>query len=294
MSVSLRIIKFANKIIKAPTHPFNLENAGEKSYAEWQYEKGADTVRCYMPKYRPSQIFEGKNVLDVGCGAAGKSQYYIKMGASRVTGVDVVPAYEREAMALAEKLGYSDKFNFICADAAELPFPDNTFDTIIINDAMEHFPAPEAVLAEMLRLVKPEGHIFINFPPYGHPYGAHLSDAISLPWAHFFFSERALIAAYRALVKDLPDGKQRIRLRICSDARGREYIGYINHMTISRFKKILKELKVKPQYYAELPLRRFLTPLAKIGGVKEAFVKMVVCVLVKPLPEKPGENRKDY
>jgi ubiquinone/menaquinone biosynthesis C-methylase UbiE len=292
MSASTAIIKIANKIFPKVVHPFNLENAGQKTYAEWQFEKGADTIKCFAEKYKPQTMFHGKNVLDVGCGAAGKSLYYLKMGAERVTGVDIVPAYEREAMQLASKLGYSRNFNFICASAEQLPFPDNTFDTIIMSDAMEHVSAPEAVLSEMLRLVRPDGHIFINFPPYGHPYGAHMSDVINMPWVHFLFPEKALIEAYRTLAGGLPDGKERINLRITTDKYGRDHIGYINRMTVSRFCRILRDMKIKPQYYAEIPLRGFLKPLTKIGIIKEAFIRMVVCVIVKSAPADNGKTIK--
>ncbi|MDD4773444.1 MAG: class I SAM-dependent methyltransferase [Eubacteriales bacterium] len=295
MAISTAIIKGANKIFPKVVHPFNLANAGEKTYAEWQYEKGADTLKCYADKYKPSFMFEGKKVLDVGCGAAGKSMYYLKLGAARVTGVDIVQSYEREAMQLAAKLGYSRSFNFICASAEQLPFPDNTFDTIILNDTMEHVSEPQKVLEEMLRLVHPDGHIYINFPPYGHPFGAHMSDAINIPWVHFLFSERALIRAYRELTADLPDGKERVNLRVSADRYGREYISYINRMTVARFGRILKEMRIKPQYYREVPLRGIFTPLTKIGFVKEAFVKMVVCVIIKsdtaPNPDNRAKRR---
>lgn len=292
MSAGSEIIKFTNKMFKPVVHPFNLQNSGEKSYAEWQYEKGADTIKYFTEKYKPHVLFEGKTVLDVGCGAAGKSLYYLKMGADRVTGVDIVETYEREAMKLAAKLGYTRYFNFVCASADELPYPDSSFDTIIMNDAMEHVSDPEAVLRELRRVVKPNGHIFINFPPYYHPFGAHLSDAINMPWVHCFFSEASCIEAYRELVADKPDAKERINFRITTDVNGHDHITYINKMTVSRFRRMLKELDIQPQYYREVPLRKFLTPLAKIPGIKEPFVKMVVAVLTKenPAPVKSGEH----
>ena len=37
-----------NKLFPKPVHPFNLQNAGGKSYAEWQYEKGAETIKFYV------------------------------------------------------------------------------------------------------------------------------------------------------------------------------------------------------------------------------------------------------
>ena len=113
--IGVSLIKFGNRIFKPVRHPFNLADSGEMSYAEWQYEKGMDTVACYAPKYKTYDMFEDKTVLDMGCGAAGKSLYYVSQGASRVVGVDIVQRYEREAEELAKKLGYEKKFSFVCA-----------------------------------------------------------------------------------------------------------------------------------------------------------------------------------
>jgi len=150
-----------------------------------------------------------------------------------------------------------------------------------MNDFMEHVSEPERALKEAVRLISPEGRIYINFPPYYHPFGAHLSDEINMPWVHCFFTERQLIAAYRELVKDEPDGEQRIAFRFSKDDKGREYYSYINKMTVKRFKKILKELEISPDYYEETPLRGFLKFLARFPLTKEHFVKMVACCIKK-------------
>lgn len=281
MSVQTSLLKLGNRIFKPVKHPFNMANNGEMTYAEWQYTKGADTVACYKGKYYPEDMFRGKTVLDMGCGAAGKSMYYLSLGAERVVGVDIVERYEREAEAFALKLGFGRRFSFICASADDLPFPDGTFDTIIMNDFMEHVSDPEGALRESLRLIKPGGKIYINFPPYYHPFGAHMSDVIYTPWAHMFFSEKTLVKVYKELAAPLPDGAERVALRIATDAKGREYIGYINKMTIKRFKRMLRELDIKPEFYRELPLRPFLRFLAVFPPTREMFVKMTVCVLSK-------------
>ncbi len=274
-------IKFLNKIFKKPLHPFNMQNDKSKTYAMWQYEKGIDTINFYLDNYTKEEMFLNKNVLDFGCGAGGKSLYYASLGATMVTGVDVVPRYEDESRKLAESLGLSDKFNFVLGDATKMPFQDNTFDTVIMNDFMEHVDEPKAALLEAIRLIKKGGRIYINFPPYNHPFGAHLSDAINMPWVHVFFSEKTLIKAYKELVKDLPDGKDRISFRISTDDNGKEYFSYINKMTIKRFNLILRELGIKPAYYKESALRKIVSPFAKLPILKEFFVKMVVCVVEK-------------
>ena len=280
-TISKALIRLTNKIFPAVQHPFNMANDGSQTYAEWQFAKGADTIACYRELYSGEEMFAGKTVLDMGCGAAGKSLYYLSLGTSSVTGVDIVTHYQNEALDFAQRLGYGDRFQFVCASATDLPFDDNSFDVIIMNDFMEHVSEPEAALNEARRLIKPGGRIFINFPPYYHPSGAHMSDVINLPWAHLFFSEQAMIAAYRDLVKGMPDEQERLDLRIDTDDSGNDYLGYINKMTLKRFKRILANLQITPQYYHEIPLRKYFTPLAHLPGVKEMFVKMAVCIISK-------------
>lgn len=270
-----------NKLFPAPVHPFNIKNEKGLSYARWQFEKGMDTILFYTKKYTEEEMFGNKTVIDIGCGAGGKSLYYASKGAKKVFGVEILEKYRQEAEGLARELGLSDKFSFVTADSANLPFDDNFADTIIVNDAMEHVENPEKTILEMIRAIKPGGRIYINFPPYHHPFGAHLSDAVYIPWVHLFYSEKTLIGAYKQLVSKMPDGKDRISFRISKGKNGNEYFSYINKMTVNRFKNMLKKLGVTPVYYKEEPLRPFLSLFAKVPLLKELFIRMVVCVIEK-------------
>ena len=269
-----------NKLFRAPVHPLNLQNDGVMSYAMWQYTKGAETIKFYLDFCSEEEMFNGKTVLDIGCGAAGKSLYYASCGAN-VIGVEILEKYEAESKELAEELGLSDKFRFVCADAAALPFEDGSIDTIIMNDAMEHVANPEAVIDECMRVLSRGGRLFVNFPPINHPFGAHLSDLIYIPWVHLFFSEATLVESYKELAKTVPDGDDRIAFRISKRADGSEYFSYINHMSIKRFNRILKEKGITPAYLKHIPLRNIVKPLAALPLLKECFVKMVVCVFEK-------------
>lgn len=281
MRFSTKMLLAWNKCFKLPMHPFNLQNDGVMSYAKWQYQKGEETIKFYLDFCDKADMFAGKTIVDIGCGAGGKSLFYASCGAKEVIGVEILEKYRAEAEALADELGLADKFRFICADAASLPFDDNSINTIIMNDAMEHVARPDAVLTECLRVLAPGGRLFVNFPPIHHPYGAHLSDLIAIPWVHLFFSERTLIEGYKELCKSVPDGAERIAFRIAEKEDGSEYFSYINHMTIKRFDRILRDGNITPAYRAHIPLRGFLRPLSKLPLLKECFVKMVVCVLEK-------------
>lgn len=279
MSLAVKLCKALNRLFPRPVHPFNLAAAGQKTYAEWQYEQGHRTLQFYVPFAPVGEILRDRDVLDIGCGAGGKTLYYARSGARHVTGIDIVPAYAAEATALAAKLGLSDRATFLTADAAAMPFPDASFDTIIANDAMEHVPDPAATLAECWRVLRPGGRMYINFPPYFHPYGAHLSDAIGIPWVHALFSEPTLYAVYRDLVKDLPDGADRVAFRFGTDARGRPAITYINRMTLRRFDRLLAATPFQVLYRHNAPLRSVLRPLQWLAP--EFFTRMAVAVLAR-------------
>lgn len=59
----------------------------------------------------------------------------------------------------------------VLADATHLPFRDGTFDAVCSDQLLEHVPRPSDVVAEILRVTKPGGMIYLGVPfiyPY-HP-----------------------------------------------------------------------------------------------------------------------------
>lgn len=282
MKFGVLVLKGLNRLFPPVVHPFNLQKQGEMTYAEWQYQKGEDTVRYFLPYHSLEKIFRHKVVLDIGCGAGGKTIYYASQGVSKIIGLEILDRYREEAEQLAKKYHQTNVFSYVVGDASHTSFQDNTFDSIIMNDAMEHVSHPEAVLTECYRILKPEGCLYINFPPYFHPYGAHLSDAISIPWVHVLFSETTLMEAYQDLLRHHPDYQERISFRFGLDENGHPHITYINRMTIGRFQKILLETSFHQKYYYEDPLRKVFSKIHRRLVFREWLTKMVVCILQKP------------
>ena len=54
--------------------------------------------------------------------------------------------------------------NCLKEDVTNLSFTDNTFDVIISNHVMEHILDDNLYLQELLRVLKPDGKLFISFP----------------------------------------------------------------------------------------------------------------------------------
>ncbi len=269
-------LKFLNRFFPRPVHPFNLETDGTMTYARWQFEQGLRTIHYYLGFATVHEMFRDKRVLDVGCGAGGKTCYYATLNPSHVWGIDTVEGYRCRAEAFSRREGLGDLTSFVTGDAGDMSFPDGFFDTIIMNDTVEHLAEPVRVLDECLRVLRPGGRLFVNFPPYCHPYGAHLSDVIGIPWVHLIFSESTLVTAYRQLVQDHPDAEARLNLRLGN--AGSDRLAYLNGMTARRFRRIAADLPAELLYYREVPLRPYLAPLALVPLVRECFIRMVVAV----------------
>ncbi|MBF0528719.1 MAG: class I SAM-dependent methyltransferase [Deltaproteobacteria bacterium] len=63
----------------------------------------------------------------------------------------------------------------IVADAAAIPFANESFDMVICEFMIEHVPDPYIVCQEMARVLKPGGSLYISYP-FIHPYHSFPSD----------------------------------------------------------------------------------------------------------------------
>jgi len=52
----------------------------------------------------------------------------------------------------------------VLGNAEELPFEDESFDTVVCTDVLEHLEHPERVVAEMRRVLKEDGELIVMVP----------------------------------------------------------------------------------------------------------------------------------
>ncbi len=98
-----------------------------------------------------------ERVLDVGTGT-GALALTLAPHVREVVAVDVDADRLEQARTLAD--GYSN-VEVREADAAHLPFELGEFDLVCERAVLHHVPRPELVLAEMTRVARPGGHIFV-------------------------------------------------------------------------------------------------------------------------------------
>lgn len=108
-----------------------------------------------------SQITQAQNILDVGCGIGGSSLYLSDKFNSYATGISLSPVQVSRAKERAKETNFSDKTEFIVANALEMPFEDNTFDLVWSLESGEHMPDKEKFLQECYRVLKPNGRLIL-------------------------------------------------------------------------------------------------------------------------------------
>jgi ubiquinone/menaquinone biosynthesis C-methylase UbiE len=109
---------------------------------------------------RAAGVAAGHRVLDVGCGTGIVTRTAADRVAphGRAVGVDV-----NEAMLTVARRVRRD-IEFRQADAARLPFPDESFDTALSQMALMFFPDRAAAVQEMARVTVPGGTVAVLVP----------------------------------------------------------------------------------------------------------------------------------
>jgi SAM-dependent methyltransferase len=107
-----------------------------------------------------AQVVAGKEVLDAACGLGYGIEILAAAGATAVTGVDL----DAEAIAEAKARVGKHAAALVEADLRELPLADDSFDVVVSFETIEHMEEPERALAELRRVLRPDGVLVISSP----------------------------------------------------------------------------------------------------------------------------------
>lgn len=108
-----------------------------------------------------AQLKDGDLVLDVGTGTGWVAiRCALEVEEGQIIGVDITPEMLAQAALNAERVGVSERVQFALASAMDLPYPDNQFEVVLSSLALHHTMVSHS-LEEMVRVLKPGGHIAI-------------------------------------------------------------------------------------------------------------------------------------
>jgi SAM-dependent methyltransferase len=120
----------------------------------WVRNVAKRLFRLPIPTHDPTFPAPG-TALDIGCGSG---EYLLNMRKKgwRVFGVEP----SRSAAISGRKEG----LEIFHGTLAQASFPDQSFDYVRANHSFEHMPNPHQILAEISRVLRPDGKLFLGLP----------------------------------------------------------------------------------------------------------------------------------
>ncbi|MBM3165934.1 MAG: glycosyltransferase [Chloroflexi bacterium] len=142
---------------------------------EWCYNTEHQRDETHLNRFRLlSHLIEGQKVLEMGCGNGDLSLEIARLGFD-VVGIDISEPGIHQAVELVQKENLDAKAQFMVMDATSLEFPDNSFDTILIAEVLEHVRDSRKLLEEAVRVVRNGGRIIVSVPDgLSVPFPGHL------------------------------------------------------------------------------------------------------------------------
>jgi len=127
-------------------------------YEEHHRERRDEGDFVFVPERIPllvAAVGRGKRVLDLGCRSGALTRHFLE--GNSVVGLDV----DANALEKAAALGIEP----VRANVEEtLPFDDGSFDAVVAGELLEHLQFPDALVAEIRRVLRPGGVLAGSVP----------------------------------------------------------------------------------------------------------------------------------
>lgn len=115
---------------------------------------GISPVRYQREKVVPKAV---GHVLEIGIGTGLNAPHYDKQKAHTIVGLD--PALRLHRLAAKRIAQAGLKIELVGLSAERIPYPDRTFDSVLMTYTLCSIPDPVSALKEMHRVLKPEGRL---------------------------------------------------------------------------------------------------------------------------------------
>jgi ubiquinone/menaquinone biosynthesis C-methylase UbiE len=129
--------------------------------AKWYAKNTAKSMSDFRSDARrvAALLPENGRVLEVAPGPGYFAIELAKLGAYRITGLDISKTFVEMAQRNAEQAGV--RVEFRVGSASEMPLEDSQFDFLFCRAAFKNFSEPVRALQEMYRVLKPGGRAFL-------------------------------------------------------------------------------------------------------------------------------------
>jgi len=141
------------------------------AYDEWHNRLAVDHLadtpwhRLLKQHLSVAQDLAGKRVLEIGCGRGGFACWLGSQHPGELVAADFSPAAVQKGKLFAAEKGLT-RIRWEVTDIEAIAHRNESFDTVISCETIEHVPDPQKAVRELSRILKPGGRLFLTTPNY--------------------------------------------------------------------------------------------------------------------------------
>lgn len=165
------------------------------------YKKNvSQVIKTYMANADADEILRGRTVLEVGCGGRCSGINTLKdFEPEKIYAIDLSEQNVSNTKKICLALGI-DNADVRVGNALNLPFAGESFDFVFSNGVIHHTLDTERAFAELCRVLKPGGTIFIGIYGYGglwgrvvHPLGMFIGKILPVSVAEYVVNKTGIL-----------------------------------------------------------------------------------------------------
>ena len=128
------------------------------NYKRWKRAREISIERGKFVRSIISKVCECRDlkILDLGSGEGGTSKV--------LSEDNIVTSLDINKIRIKRQTNTISRFNLLCGSSTSLPFKNNSFDLIILQDVLEHLNNREKLIINIYNLLNDNGMIYLSTP----------------------------------------------------------------------------------------------------------------------------------
>ena len=157
-------------------------------YWGYMYDLSRDYMMAYLE--RKGAKIKGGTIIEIGSAEGGNLCAMAEHGAAELVGTDIAEVRLESAREIAQTLNLDIYYTSNDIIYEEQPEQwQGHFNLALLRDVIEHLDDAEIALRNIKQLLSPGGMLYVTFPPWYSPFGAHqqllMNRASNIPYIHF-------------------------------------------------------------------------------------------------------------
>lgn len=143
-----------------------------KYYWNYQYELGRQFIVPFAIK--TGCFKKGDSVFEVGSAEGGVLAAFVEEGGRGAIGSDIAQDRLEMGEKISKKLELPISFSNHNIISEDIPLEwKEKFNLVLLRDVIEHLDDTLLAITNINKIIKPNGFLFVSFPPYYSAFGGH-------------------------------------------------------------------------------------------------------------------------